>query len=61
MTAHHQDDVAETILFRLFRGTGIDGIRGLQEKRKLGNGVLIRPLLLFNKKELEEYATLNKL
>jgi tRNA(Ile)-lysidine synthase len=61
LTAHHQDDVAETILFRLFRGTGIDGIRGLQEKRKLGKGVLIRPLLSFNKKELEEYATLNKL
>jgi tRNA(Ile)-lysidine synthase len=61
LTAHHQDDVAETILLRLFRGTGIDGIRGLQEKRTLGKGFLIRPLLSFSKRELEDYAMLNNL
>ena len=61
MTAHHQDDVAETVLLRLFRGTGIDGIRGLQEKRVLGKGFLIRPFLSYSKADLQAYASSNSL
>lgn len=61
LTAHHQDDVAETILLRLFRGTGIDGIRGLQEKRVLGKGFLIRPFLSYSKADLQAYASSNSL
>ena len=59
MTAHHQDDTAETILLRLFRGTGIDGLTGPAEIRELGKGHLIRPLLSLNKKHLKSYAKEN--
>ena len=59
LTAHHQDDTAETILLRLFRGTGIDGLTGPAETRELGKGHLIRPLLSLSKKHLKSYADKN--
>lgn len=59
LTAHHQDDTAETILLRLFRGTGIDGLTGPAEIRELGKGHLIRPLLSLSKKHLKSYANEN--
>lgn len=49
---HHADDVAETVLINLVRGTGIHGLTGI--KSKLGK--IIRPLLSFSRKQLEEYA-----
>jgi|TARA_B110000914_G_C15521550_1_gene477480 tRNA(Ile)-lysidine synthase len=61
LLGHHADDVAETILFRLFRGTGIDGLQGPKLKRKIGEGTLIRPLLKFSKKELLDFITTNKI
>ncbi|HSL68648.1 MAG TPA: tRNA lysidine(34) synthetase TilS [Longimicrobiales bacterium] len=51
-TAHHADDQAETVLFRLLRGTGLDGLAGIPRQR----GRLIRPLLGFWRRELERYA-----
>lgn len=47
-TAHHADDQLETILMRLARGSGVDGLSGI---RRI-NGRIIRPLLGFNKAEL---------
>ena len=58
-TAHHADDNIETMLMHFFRGTGIQGLTGIQpilKERKL-----IRPLLSFRKMELLEYAQENGL
>ncbi|MFN3451280.1 MAG: tRNA lysidine(34) synthetase TilS [Sphingorhabdus sp.] len=47
-TAHHADDQLETILMRLARGSGVDGLSGIRSK----NGNTLRPLLGFSKDEL---------
>ncbi len=53
LTAHHADDNLETVLFRLLRGTGLRGLRGIPEARSLGEGVLLaRPFLRIRKSEL---------
>ena len=49
--AHHQDDQLETIFLNLVRGTGIEGLYGMSERR----GRLIRPLLPFSRAQLESY------
>ena len=51
-TAHHSDDTAETILFRLCRGTSLSGLRGIEPLR----GGFLRPLLDWTKEELEAYV-----
>ena len=52
---HHSDDVAETFLLRLFRGTGLDGLESLSVKRKVGEGYLVRPLINLSKKNILIY------
>ena len=52
-TAHHADDNIETVLMNVFRGTGIQGLRGILPLQK--DMHLIRPLLLFKKEELKAY------
>ena len=53
LTAHHEDDQAETILFRIVRGTGLEGLGGIPEQRPPG---ILRPLLPFAKDRLVAYA-----
>jgi tRNA(Ile)-lysidine synthase len=53
-TAHHADDQAETVLLRLFRGTGPDGLAGIPERSP--DGRIVRPLLRLSRAELEAYA-----
>ena len=60
-TAHHKDDQVETILFRILRGTGINGLRGIPYKRESSGVVFLRPLIRFSKKEIIKYASLNNL
>ncbi|MCO6440396.1 MAG: tRNA lysidine(34) synthetase TilS [Nitrococcus mobilis] len=60
-TAHHADDQAETVLLRILRGTGIDGLAGIPAERELGEGRLIRPLLGFCRAELAAYAACHEL
>lgn len=57
-TAHHKDDNAETVLMRIFRGTGIRGLKGITELR---DGVYIRPLLAVTKKDIAEFISKNNL
>jgi tRNA(Ile)-lysidine synthase len=52
LTGHHADDQAETVLFRLSRGSGLRGLRGIAPRR----GRVVRPLLPFRRQELAEYA-----
>ncbi len=56
--AHNLDDQAETILMRILRGTGLNGLKGIEYKREDG---LIRPLLDLKRYEIEEYCELQKL
>jgi tRNA(Ile)-lysidine synthase len=52
MTAHHADDQAETILFRLLRGSGISGLAGMQNVSERNGLILARPLLDYAKADL---------
>jgi tRNA(Ile)-lysidine synthase len=56
LTAHHRDDQAETVLLRLLRGAGSQGLAAIPEQRSLGKGVLVRPLLAFTRAQLQQYA-----
>lgn len=53
---HTRDDQAETVLFRVLRGTGLRGLAGMPSRRVLGPGVhLIRPVLGETREELRRY------
>lgn len=54
--AHHQNDVAETMLFHLFRGTGIKGLASIAPVRDQ----IIRPLLCVSRNEIEQYMQEHK-
>ena len=56
-TAHHQKDEAETVLFRLARGTSLTGVAGMQEE----NGYILRPFLRWSKEKILAYADENGL
>lgn len=57
LTAHHLDDQCETILQRALSGSGPHGLRGIHQRRSLGCGELLRPLLHRSKLELANYAS----
>jgi tRNA(Ile)-lysidine synthase len=59
-TAHTLDDQAETVLLRMFRGTGIRGLAGIHPRLQLEEdgtpvGEIVRPLLGFRRDALREY------
>jgi tRNA(Ile)-lysidine synthase len=56
LTAHHQDDQAETLLLQLFRGSGPAGLAAMPELAPFGAGWHLRPLLAFNRNTLHDYA-----
>ena len=54
-TAHNADDVAETVLMHILRGSGVGGLCGIPAKR----GSIVRPLLDCTRAEIESYCTAN--
>jgi len=52
---HHQDDLAETVLMRILRGTGPWGIKSILPKRKINEMIFIRPLLETNRYEIKKF------
>ena len=56
VTAHQRDDQAETFLLALMRGSGSRGLAGMPAVRRFGGGLLLRPLLDCERRDLEEYA-----
>lgn len=56
--AQHLNDQAETVLMRIMRGTGIDGLSGMAYQRKGRNGIaIIRPLLDISRSEIEQFCS----
>jgi tRNA(Ile)-lysidine synthase len=55
LLAHHRDDQAETVLLRLSRGSGPDGLAGMAAVRELGPCRLLRPLLGVPRARLEAF------
>ncbi len=56
-TAHHQNDVLETVLLNLTKGTGIAGLHGIRVK----NGHIIRPVLFAEKESFFDYVVENQI
>jgi len=59
MTAHHGDDLCETVLMRLVRGSTLKGYHGLSLITKMDNYLLVRPLLYVTKEEIERFNLAN--
>lgn len=57
VTAHTMDDQAETVLLRLLRGAGIDGLGGIPEVRDLQGVSVVRPMLSTRRTRLREILT----
>ena len=57
LTAHNANDNAETLIYRIAKGTGVDGLAGIAPKRDF----YYRPLLNITRDEIEEYCLENKL
>ncbi|NII75515.1 tRNA(Ile)-lysidine synthase [Dyella sp. SG562] len=61
LLGHHRDDQAETVLLKLLRGGGPEGLGGMRELRPLGAGLLWRPLLRTPREVLREYVLRHRL
>ncbi len=60
--AQNMNDQAETVLMRILRGTGTDGLCGIEYiRRETGKGIVIRPLLDVSREEIESYCREHKL
>ena len=57
LIAHNKDDLTETIIYRMIKGSGTNIYKALSKKRKY----VLRPILNFYRKDIEEYAKQNNL
>ena len=60
-TAHHADDLIETILMRIVRGSTLKGYSGFSKTVKMSNYYIIRPLIQVTKDEIYNYLNKNKI
>jgi len=59
---HHADDLVETVLINLIRGTGSEGLKGIAPIRKIDEDLLlIRPLIKISSLQIHQYLSLNHL
>lgn len=59
VTAHTADDQVETVLLRILRGTGMAGLSGIPQFRRMGEGLtVVRPLLDCRRDALRDYLSL---
>lgn len=56
LTAHTQDDQAETVLLQLLRGAGPKGLAAMPQRQSLSLGSILRPFLNLTRQQLQEYA-----
>ncbi len=61
LTAHHGDDLTETVLMRITRGSNLKGYIGFKEESDWENIKLLRPLIRRTKKYLEQYNIENNI
>ncbi len=61
LTAHTQNDQAETVLMHLSRGSGLLGLGGIPEKTVWPKGQMLRPMLDIDRQAISEYAQRHKL
>lgn len=61
VTAHHADDQSETVLLRLLRGAGPDGLAGIPAVRRFGRGWLARPLIEWPRSDIEGWLQRHRL
>ena len=61
LTAHNQDDQAETLFLQLFRGAGPKGLAAMLAQQSFAQGYICRPLLNFNRQQIHEYAMAHQL
>lgn len=55
-TAHTRTDNAETIVYRIIKGTGLKGLQGIPPMRMVENIPVFRPLLKYSRKNIEDYC-----
>ncbi len=61
MTAQHRNDQSETLLLQLLRGAGVHGLAAMPASKGFFKGRLLRPLLVFAREDLLNYANRHKL
>lgn len=61
LTAHQQNDQAETLLLQLLRGAGLPGLAAMPPIKPLGCGYHLRPFLTLSRMDLQQYALAHQL
>ena len=58
--AHHYDDQAETVMLRILRGSGIDGVAGIDARSEIYGISIVRPLLNYKKSQIIDFLKAEK-